>query len=51
MMWSQGRKLHALCADAHEPLWCEGCGHNDMDQEAVLQWARTVLDTVGERGD
>ena len=42
-----GRKLHALCAErAFEPLWCNGRGHNDMDEEAVLAWARSFLDSL-----
>lgn len=45
--WWNGRKLHALCgADAFEPLWCEGRGHNDMDTEAVLAWAASFLDSL-----
>ena len=39
-----GRMLHQMAAEAHEPLWCEGRGHNDMDTETVLIWARRFLD-------
>ena len=43
---SQGRKLHSLAADAHEPLWQRGRGHNDMDEEAVLIWAADFLEQL-----
>jgi pimeloyl-ACP methyl ester carboxylesterase len=28
---SHGRQLHALCQTASEPLWAEGCGHDDVE--------------------
>jgi fermentation-respiration switch protein FrsA (DUF1100 family) len=45
-----GRKLHALVgADAHEPLWCVGCGHNDMEIDAVFSFARGFLGDLDAR--
>ena len=43
-----GRKLYALAAEVHEPLWCEGRGHNDMDERAVIAWARGFIDYLRE---
>ena len=44
--FSNGKALHRRCADAHEPLWCPGRGHNNMDEKAVLRYFHGVLDYV-----
>lgn len=45
-----GRKLHQLVGErAVAPLWCEGRGHNDMDEDAILRWARAFLDGLAKR--
>ena len=44
--FSTGKALHRRCADAHEPLWCPGRGHNNMDEKAVLRYFHGVLDYV-----
>ena len=44
-LWN-GHKLHSLCADPHTPLWCEGRGHNDLDEEVVFEYMRGFLDQL-----
>ena len=44
-----GRRLLARAADPHEPLWCEGHGHNDMPEERCLAHASRFLDYLVER--
>ena len=41
-----GKSLHRKCAQAHTPLWCEGHGHNDMPEDAILDWAKGFLDLI-----
>ncbi len=47
---SNGRALARLCRHGlHEPLWCEGKGHNDMNEREVFEYARGFLDSLDER--
>lgn len=40
-----GKALHDACSCSAEPLWLEGCGHNDMPYELCLSRLRSFLDT------
>ena len=44
-----GRKLLEKAADGHEPLWCNGRGHNDMPEETCLAHAAGFLDFLSSR--
>lgn len=40
--WSNGRFLHSKLRHPYPPLWCEGCGHNDMEYKRGQEMNRAI---------
>ena len=52
--WSNGRFLHSKLRHPFPPLWCEGCGHNDMEYKRGQEMNRAIqafLESVRGGGD
>ena len=46
--WSHGKRLHALSAQPHAPLWAEGLGHNNMPPDVCNTHVANFLAALNE---
>ena len=47
--FSNGEGCVKLCRDAHDPMWFEGAGHNDVPEERAFRYVGLFLDWLEAR--